>query len=259
MTRLLFFLSHSLWAILAHAIDPMVGSLAISPNVCLSSPLLVPQTSFICGPSSLEMDVEKIEIQGIPSNNCTTGVADADSKVVWEGPHACAGLYCVYSSPAFAQGRGIVLLSTAENAAAVAKLSVFSSQYALFANRVYPDTTLSLFRVAEIPGKGKGLVATQPIRRGQRIMTNTPAVIIHRRLIDELSKAEQFRLLETGIARLPVETRRSFMAQMGHAGGHKIHDIMHTNSFEMGLGNEDGHHFGNFPEVSRFNHDCRPK
>ncbi|KAK6189334.1 hypothetical protein LQW54_013373 [Pestalotiopsis sp. IQ-011] len=33
---------------------------------------------------------------------------------------------------------------------------------------------------------------------------------------------------------------------------------MFTNSFQINLGGHDGQHFGNFPEVSRFNHDCRP-
>lgn len=203
-------------------------------------------------------EFEETEIQTISTSNSTTLAADEDSNIIWEGPHACAGVYCVYSNAAFAHGRGIVLLSTAENAVAAAKLTVFS-QDALVANGVNPEAASSLFRVAEIPGKGKGLVATQPIQRGQRIMAHTPAVVAHRKLIDELSKNEQFTLLEAGIACLPVGTRKSFMAQMGHAGGHKINDIMHTNSFEMGLGIEDGHHFGNFPEVSKFNHDCRPK
>lgn len=37
-------------------------------------------------------------------------------------------------------------------------------------------------------------------------------------------------------------------------------DILLTNAFQMDVGGlgEEGHHLGNFPDVSRFNHDCRP-
>ena len=45
---------------------------------------------------------------------------------------------------------------------------------------------------------------------------------------------------------------------MGHFGGPRVADIFATNSFQMDLGGPDGHHYGCFPEVSRFNHDCRP-
>lgn len=49
---------------------------------------------------------------------------------------------------------------------------------------------------------------------------------------------------------------------MAHFGGHKILDILATNSFQMNLDpagkDTTAHHYGNYPEVSRFNHDCRP-
>ncbi|KAL2752243.1 hypothetical protein ACRALDRAFT_1066285 [Sodiomyces alcalophilus JCM 7366] len=55
------------------------------------------------------------------------------------------------------------------------------------------------------------------------------------------------------------------MRQAGRFGGHKVADIVTTNSFQVDLGGDGsggsssaGHHYANFPEVSRFNHDCRP-
>ena len=52
------------------------------------------------------------------------------------------------------------------------------------------------------------------------------------------------------------------MSQMAHFGGHKIVDIIATNSFQMNLDptgkDQNAHHYGNYPEVSRLNHDCRP-
>ncbi|KAF3016754.1 SET domain-containing protein 5 [Neopestalotiopsis sp. 37M] len=60
------------------------------------------------------------------------------------------------------------------------------------------------------------------------------------------------------MAHLSEEKREKFLAQAGELGGHRILDIMFTNSFQINLGGHDGQHFGNFPDVSRFNHDCRP-
>ncbi|KAK2055992.1 SET domain-containing protein [Colletotrichum caudatum] len=181
----------------------------------------------------------------------------------WHGPHACAGVYCSYSRPSFAGGRGIVLVTTPVSAEEASHLPAFAAEPAA------GEGDGGLFRVAEMPGKGLGLVANQPIRRGQRIMAHPPAVVVHRRFVDDIDPEEQYRVLEDAAARLPEAAREAFMAQMGQASaaaaaahrstGQRVHDIMHTNSFELGLNIRDGHHFGNYPEVSRFNHDCRPK
>ncbi|KAK1972407.1 SET domain-containing protein [Colletotrichum sublineola] len=175
----------------------------------------------------------------------------------WYGPHACAGAYCSYSRPSFAGGRGIVLVTTPFSAEEASHLPAFAAE------SIAGEGDGDLFRIVEMPGKGLGLVANQPIRRGQRIMTQPPAVVVHRRFIDDIETEGQYRVLEDAVAHLPEATRAMFMAQMGQAAAHRstgqrVHDIMHTNSFELGLRITDGHHFGNYPEVSRFNHDCRP-
>ncbi|TEA14144.1 SET domain-containing protein 5 [Colletotrichum sidae] len=171
----------------------------------------------------------------------------------WFGPHACAGPYCVYSRPSFANGRGIVLVSTAYNAEEASHVDAFTKSSE---PGDYGDSTL--FRVVEMPGKGLGLVAAKTIERGQRIMAHPPAVVIHRRFIDDIDLENQYRTLDVAVNHLPEATRKTFMEQMGQSGGHKVHDIIHTNSFELGLPIQDGHHFANYPEVSRYNHDCRP-
>ncbi|KAK9771139.1 hypothetical protein AB5N19_00367 [Seiridium cardinale] len=60
------------------------------------------------------------------------------------------------------------------------------------------------------------------------------------------------------MAQLPPAEQQQFLAQAGEFGGHKISDIMFTNSFQISVQGQDGQYFGNFPAVSRFNHDCRP-
>ncbi|KAK2041373.1 SET domain-containing protein [Colletotrichum somersetense] len=233
---------------------------------CAASPLL-PDSQIACGKGA----ILRPEAPALGRLAAANGTADPPppkeqkkkkdiwrSDEGWLGPHACAGVYCSYSRPSFAGGRGIVLVTTPFSAEEASRLPAFATE------PTAGEGDGGLFRVVEMPGKGLGLVANQPIRRGQRIMAHPPAVVVHRRFVDDIDPEEQYRVFEDAAARLPEAAREAFMAQMGQAAaahrstGQRVHDILHTNSFELGLNIRDGHHFGNYPEVSRFNHDCRP-
>lgn len=96
-------------------------------------------------------------------------------------------------------------------------------------------------------------------------MTAQPALLVHRLLIDDLEIPELTRLLDIAAAKLPAARRKAFMAQASELGGDQVADILFTNSFQMDVGggadagDGEGHHFGSFPDISYFNHDCRPK
>lgn len=87
-----------------------------------------------------------------------------------------------------------------------------------------------------------------------------PTFMIHRKFTEDLSPEEQQHLLDSALLKLPAARRRAFSRQLGQFGGHPPSDILLTNSFQMDVGGDrgEGHHLGNFPDVSRFNHDCRP-
>lgn len=90
-------------------------------------------------------------------------------------------------------------------------------------------------------------------------MKQTPAFLAQRHFLEATPQPEQYRLLERAVDMLPPATRAKFLAQHGHFGGHHISDVLATNSFQIDLGKgAEGQHFGNYPEVSRYNHDCRP-
>jgi hypothetical protein len=148
---------------------------------------------------------------------------------------------------------GIVLVTTKANADLVAKFPTTARHPLGMAENPPP------FYTAEVPGKGIGLVANRTIKRGERIMAWQPTVIVHRQFIEKLGKEDQYRMLDMAITKLPANKRRAFMKQLGQFGGHKVSDILFTNSFQMNVGGEDGHHFANFPPISKYNHDCRPK
>ncbi|KAF4807034.1 SET domain-containing protein 5 [Colletotrichum siamense] len=173
----------------------------------------------------------------------------------WTGPQGCAGNYCLYANRGFAAGRGVVIISTREN---VQKLKDMEAKFQIADD---PSASKPSFCVTEVDGKGLGMVANKSLARGDTVMLKTPVLIAHRAFIERTPPAEQHPLLDSVARLLPTSTRETFLGQMGHFGGHKVVDIMQTNSFQMDLGGGaqgDGHHYGNYPEVSRYNHDCRP-
>lgn len=212
----------------------------VAAGVCASSPLhLVDHPS--CPPQH--------HVQHLEGNNVG----------FWDGPHACAGAYCVYSNTDFANGRGIVFLSTAEDAEIAASSLMSMDKSRQTASKQQSSGPYPPFYVTEVPGKGLGVVANQTIPKGTRLMAETPAIVLHHSFIDDVPGVERLDLLDKAADALSPPLRETFMKQHGHFGGHKVFDILYTNSFQMALGTSSRDHLANFPDVSRFNHDCRPK
>ncbi|KAJ4414707.1 SET domain-containing protein 5 [Gnomoniopsis sp. IMI 355080] len=177
-----------------------------------------------------------------------SGPSATSNQTGWDGPRHCTGDYCVYSNRQFAGG--IVVITNKDNAKRISN---------------FPDTAVArsgppAFYATEVPGKGIGLVANRTIKRGEPIMTWQPTFMIHRKLTDDLEPDDLRYILDAALNRLPAPRRRAFLGQLGQFGGHRVSDILLTNAFQMDVGGEgeEGHHLGNFPDVSRFNHDCRP-
>ncbi|KAM7213816.1 het domain protein [Rhypophila decipiens] len=194
----------------------------------------------------------------IPNNDKTSSRLPSPPK--WEGPKECLQQFCIYYNHGFANGRGIVAITTAPN---LSRLEAV--EQALNKTKSSPTSSSEpqSFTLAEVKGKGLGLLASRPLTRSSPVMAKTPALLIHRSFLEGLPpSSEQQSLLDTAASYLPSALQKEFWSQMGHFGGHKILDIMATNSFQMNLDpkgqDQSAHHYGNYPEVSRFNHDCRP-
>lgn len=265
-------------------------------DVCFSNPLLVAQ---------LQQPFQKCLLKGGDTtdnnNNATAShysttttsptsspdVEDEDdddgtSSGGWTGPHACLGPYCVYAHTTFASGRGLVLISEGDSANALANSPIIVDLAASASSSSVSDEGINTqsngIITKEIPGKGRGFVATRPIHRGERIMAYTPALIIQRGFFDfeldspesdsgsDSNKMEQLRVLRDAVSRLPPRTRLAFWKQLGQshnpdssASDNDILNIVINNSFNLPLTNtKDTPFVGNFPEVSMYNHDCRP-
>lgn len=267
----------SIWSFVSASTDASrIGSTSLvsRQDVCWSNPLFAAAqhettTWQQCSPKA---SVGESNTTAVPSSTeHATNDEDAEedaSSGGWSGPHACAGPYCVYAHDTFAGGRGIVIISDGEGANALANLPIMVSLAAVTSSSsnsgAWANTNTQTHGVItkEIPGKGRGFVATRPIHRGEQIMAYTPALIAQRGFLEAgVSRADQVRLLGDAVRRLPQATQVSFWKQLGQthqAGDDDMVDVIMNNSFNLPLAGGAGPFVGNFPEVSMYNHDCRP-
>ncbi|KAI7778612.1 hypothetical protein LA080_001942 [Diaporthe eres] len=273
MTRAVSILLVLSWAVSALAHDTtthLPSHHRFSLDFCAISPLSLAQQSLRDPESQCSLNAAQNTTTTQSSSSSTHEPQDEDdTSGGWTGPHTCAGDYCVYAHPTFAAGRGIALITTPESAQALANLPVFSelaspAAAAAFIASADINVRSPATEVRHIPGKGRGLAASQPMHRGTQVMAYTPALVLHRSLVDDLGRADQLLLLRDAVGRLPRDTTRAaFWRQLGqtHAeGDDDILDIVMNNSFNLPLlpGSGLGPFIGNFPEVSMYNHDCRP-
>ncbi len=66
-----------------------------------------------------------------------------------------------------------------------ANIEILSS---LDANRTDTPDEPAPYHISEVPNKGLGMIANRRLRRGDRIMTKTPAVLIHREFLEQVPR-----------------------------------------------------------------------
>lgn len=270
----------SIWSAVTPAVTAGSARIRSTPivspaEVCFSNPLLaahvqqVAATAWQCSPKA---GGENTTTTSSTSTRTPEKAEDSsdDSSGGWSGPYACAGPYCVYSHDTFAAGRGLVIISDGDSANALANLPIIVDLASPSAANTLISANINIQTdgvvTKDIPGKGRGFVATRPIHRGEQIMAYTPALILQRGFFDEkdgdgVSRADQLGVLRDAVSRLPTATRVAFWKQLGQThqpGDDDILDVIMNNSFNLPLTGTADRFIGNFPEVSMYNHDCRP-
>ncbi|KAI1146977.1 hypothetical protein F4825DRAFT_471951 [Nemania diffusa] len=196
-----------------------------------------------CTWNSLSLTYEQYTCSAVNTINSSDDIQDHGrsgnlGNNIWSRSPDCFGEYCVYTNKDFL-GQGISLVTTAPNRDRTAQLQL---------SETISRRDDSKTRIVEIPARGKGLVATRTIHKGERIMAARPALLVHRDAFMELPLVDIYSLMEMAVNSLPKSRRDGYLAQAGTMGGHKITDILFTNSFQIALGGHDGFHYANFPK-----------
>ncbi|GAW17046.1 hypothetical protein ANO14919_064960 [Xylariales sp. No.14919] len=163
----------------------------------------------------------------------------------WSGPENCVNGTCIFSNAV--QNGGISLITSPEHADIIKSYDVDADGGA------YPPP----FYTEQIEGKGIGLRANRSIVKGEVLMTRGATLIAQTEALIEWEVAVRDMMYDAAMARLPKGRRDAFLAQMGR----DIHDKINKNSFQFfihGAGEERARHLAAYPDIAKFNHDCRP-
>ncbi|KAG6027952.1 hypothetical protein E4U41_000812 [Claviceps citrina] len=157
----------------------------------------------------------------------------------------------VYTSPDFAGGRGISIITTEERIKPFRRVTLAPGVNSR------PSSSPPPFEKRDIPGKGRGLVATSMIRRGDRVFAHTPLILVDAEMFLE-AELDWIALEEEAVNGLPARSQGLFWELYGRPVQHPVAGRVDANSFNLVVDDSETTFYGVFPETSRLNHDCRP-
>jgi hypothetical protein len=162
--------------------------------------------------------------------------------------------YCLYTSSTFHSNHGISIITTPEFAANLLSNNPITTE------PYQHIIQFNGYEMVDIPGKGKGLVATRKIKKGEIFMVDYPAVLIGVPFLKDVQAHHRRRLVKKGIERLTEEMREAVYGLAQKGGNYLLDDIFAVNAISVPLGEEEvDQAMGLFVQFSRINHDCRPK
>lgn len=160
--------------------------------------------------------------------------------------------YCTYTTSQFRDGHGLSII--ARPIAANAMSSTFP------ASKKAQQVSEEGLEVRSIPGKGKGLITSRPIKRGDIILLDSPRIIASAQFPSHISREQGQSLFNTTLDHLPKSDRDLVLSLDKSLGGTDIENVMKTNAFACQLndGEVGDGYMCLFPSVARINHACRP-
>lgn len=182
---------------------------------------------------------------------------------------AADGPYCVFTNAALPSrkgGNGLSIITRPELAASPAAVSLFAHDVDFLSRapttRGHNETLNKLassgglddppFEVRDVPGKGKGAIATRRIEQGRVVLVDHAAILAADEYPADLMREEVQDLLRRGIAQLRDPAKVYALARKGEGRGDESmsdeEDLLLTNSFAVTVGDES--YMALFPELA---------
>lgn len=217
----------------------------------LMTPSLASTTSFFTQcPNAPPGPLAKNPITACPLPGLIGVIPELESTTVqWTYPPRCLGPEslkpngtrhdCLFTSAEFRNGHGISIIGPASITADLIAQGAFIDR---------PDPPAAVkrqagkpaYRVVDVPGKGKGVVAARRIKRGEIVMADYPSVLISTGFVVETKPHHRRRLLKAAFNQLPEETKEAVYGLKRGAEKHPVDQIVGTNSNGVELGVEEG-------------------
>ncbi|POR34338.1 SET domain-containing protein 5 [Tolypocladium paradoxum] len=225
--------------------------LVYSGDVCSSTPLILSddqrhglevRDSFTQAPLGPAIATNSSESPWKPQGECFTTPVDNRTET-----------FCVFSSQAFADGRGISILTTPDRAEYIRRLPAFVEPDALSGANSHLSPP---YEERELPGRGRGLIAKKTLHRGDQIFADTPILVGDEDALFGLEKNDWITLINRAVDELPPGSKEMFWNLYARPKSDPASDRFDTNAFAVGV--EEHLQYVVFPEMSLINHDCRP-
>ena len=214
---------------------------AVASNQCPNEPAgrLGPRGHQTC-PLPLEDDIGLEGDSGLwdPEPRCFGAVNHTDGDV---------RVNCIFASPTFRAGRGISLVTKPRVAANLLGAAAFDDRPWPLAAQKRAVSGLA-YEVTDVPGKGKGVVATRRIRKGEIVMVDFPALLIGVPVLESLREHHRRRLIKHALGWLPAQTRKAIY-ELKRGSGPEIDGILEKNTWSVLL-EDDETHLALFPGIA---------
>jgi len=185
---------------------------------------------------------------------CPDSVHDSDS-----GPADC-----VFTFATFRGNQGVSLITTPELAASLVQYFDDAHlpsriKHQLSGSGQQKQDGSATYDIRELPGRGKGLVATHRVARHETVMVGFPVLIIRLDFVngERYSQRQKRAMMETSVRQLPSEQQRAIAALARNTGGERILDALRTNGF--GIDIEGVQHLALFIDGSVSDCPCLPR
>ncbi|KAK3293110.1 uncharacterized protein B0H64DRAFT_363456 [Chaetomium fimeti] len=216
-----------------------------------------------CGPAT-----PKTPTHPQPTTSLATSLPHPSAWHPWTHQPYCipasASPWCVFTHAASPRAHGVSIVSTPDDAPD-------PRNHALDAPFFAPEKLLlpRPYAVRDVPGKGKGVVATRRIAKGRVVLVDWVSVLAAVEYPGDVLRGEVQELLRVAGERLGGERVVEGLARQGNrrVGGDadgegegvemsEMEDVMLTNSFAVTVGGKE--YMGLFADLARFNHACKP-
>lgn len=179
------------------------------------------------------------------------GTPERRPQPLWTHAPSCtttdSETFCVFTDSTFGPN-GLSLIAPPEAASVLtpALSQIYHSSFPTKASARNLNLEPAV-EVQDIPGKGKGLVATRHIKAKETFLIDHASLVVRAEFLQEVDKDVMWGMLDEAVSRLvdPGVVRR--LDRMGRAAN-VVEDVLQTNTFNSDL--EVGRSFVVFPLIS---------
>lgn len=155
--------------------------------------------------------------------------------------------YCVYTNSRHGIG-GMSLITTPETAAASIDLLDEIEYPHPRGNSAGNGSDRWPYKIVDMPGKGKGVVATRVIKQYEELMVDYASLVVDLVFPQALNREVGYDLLHTATDQLSDPRRVLTLGQSSSVAQDAIENVLRTNAFHTVLA--DREHMALFPDVS---------